>query len=531
MNTPYNYIERLDILDEINHCILESRSTNDIVHSVLGHINRLMPKCQWASIHLFDASKAQETVLGVYPSEDGAFSAGKVIPLDTFKTVSVSQQEEFHTVEDLSSLGKPTFIEKKLLGQGFRSFLSIPLIHSSGLIGSFNLASVEAWAFTEEYVVIARKVGRSIAIAINNSRLVEIERQHTKELLAVSLVSSALRIAQTRAQMLPIILDQLIGLLDAKGALVAMQGLPNKIIEIELGFGSWERSTGVRIENKGVFDKVISTRQPYMSNNAADDLLLKNTKSLGNPRAVAFVPLISQSNIIGVLGIDRRTPIAEGELRILISIADMVASAIQRVTLTEDLQKSNTELSLAYNSTLEGWARALELRDRETEGHTRRVTELTMRLAREMGISGDDLLHLRRGTILHDIGKMGIPDSILLKPGKLTDAEWEIMRKHPVYAVDMLSPIDFLRPALDVPYCHHEKWDGTGYPRGLKGEEIPLPARIFTIVDVWDALTDEGRPYRKSWTREKTLDYVRAQSGKHFDPHVVHAFLDIMEND
>lgn len=191
------------------------------------------------------------------------------------------------------------------------------------------------------------------------------------------------------------------------------------------------------------------------------------------------------------------------------------------------MQRSNIELALAYDNTLEGWARALELRDMETEGHSQRVTEMTLRLARAMGTSDDEIIQIRRGALLHDIGKMGIPDSILLKPGKLTEEEWQIMYQHPVYAYEMLSTISFLRPALDIPYCHHEKWDGTGYPRELKGDQIPLPARIFAVVDVWDALNSD-RPYRKAWPREKILPYLREQTGKHFDAKVVEEFLGIM---
>jgi HD-GYP domain-containing protein (c-di-GMP phosphodiesterase class II) len=166
----------------------------------------------------------------------------------------------------------------------------------------------------------------------------------------------------------------------------------------------------------------------------------------------------------------------------------------------------------------------LELRDHETEGHTRRTTELTIRLAQAMGIKDNDIVHIYRGALLHDIGKMGVPDSIVLKPGPLREDEWVKMRKHPQYAYDMLSPISYLKQALDIPYCHHEKWDGTGYPRGLKGEQIPLSARIFAVVDVWDALTSE-RPYRNAWPQEKAIDFIHDQSGIHFDPKVVDIFL------
>ncbi len=188
------------------------------------------------------------------------------------------------------------------------------------------------------------------------------------------------------------------------------------------------------------------------------------------------------------------------------------------------LEAAHSELGQTYDATMEGWVHALDLRDKETEGHTQRVTQMTVQLAQAAGISGEELIHIRRGALLHDIGKLGIPDAILLKPGKLTEEEWAIMRRHPVYAYEWLSPIAYLRPALEIPYSHHEKWDGTGYPLGLKGEEIPLAARLFAIIDVWDALRSD-RPYRAGWPEEKVQEYIRANSGIHFDPWVVDLWL------
>lgn len=188
------------------------------------------------------------------------------------------------------------------------------------------------------------------------------------------------------------------------------------------------------------------------------------------------------------------------------------------------LQDALSQLLTAYEATIEGWSHAMDLRDRETEGHSQRVTEMTVKLARAFGLSDEDLVHVRRGALLHDMGKLGIPDAILYKPDKLTEAEWVIMRKHPQFARDLLSPIEYLRPALDIPYCHHEKWDGSGYPQGLKGLEVPIAARIFAVVDVWDALTS-NRPYRPAWKKEDALSHIREQSGRHFDPQVVDLFF------
>jgi len=241
------------------------------------------------------------------------------------------------------------------------------------------------------------------------------------------------------------------------------------------------------------------------------------------------VPLITKGEVQGVLEIFQRSPLESDPawMNFLESIANQAAIAIDSAQLLKDLQTANLELTMAYDATIEGWARALELRDGETEGHSHRVAAITVALANDMGLHGEDLLHIRRGALLHDIGKMAIPDSILKKHDNLTDVEWEIMRKHPGLSVEMLAQIDFLRPALSIPQSHHEWWDGSGYPRKLKGEEIPLPARIFAVVDVWDALS-YNRRYRKGWAKEKIIHHLQSLSGKQFDPLVVSKFVEFI---
>lgn len=217
----------------------------------------------------------------------------------------------------------------------------------------------------------------------------------------------------------------------------------------------------------------------------------------------------------------------------------VVRDITERVQLAENLKELNSELeervrertaelAEAYDTTLQGWAKALELRDKETEGHSRRVTEMTVALAKALDLSDEELVHIRRGALLHDIGKMAIPDEILRKEGSLTDAEKAIVAQHPTAAYELLAPIPYLEKALEIPYCHHEHWDGLGYPRKLKGEQIPLSARIFTIVDVWDALQSD-RPYRKAWPKEKTIGYMREQAGILFDPSLVPIFINLLE--
>ena len=217
-------------------------------------------------------------------------------------------------------------------------------------------------------------------------------------------------------------------------------------------------------------------------------------------------------------------------LNFLHTLAGQAAIAIDNAQLFKNLQRSNQELILAYDTTLAGWGQALELRDKETQGHTDRVVELTIELARRTGIEGEELTHIMRGALLHDIGKMGIPDHILHKPGPLTEEEWIIMRQHPQYAFDLMNPIPYLRPALDIPYAHHERWDGSGYPRGLKGKDIPLAARIFAVVDIWDALLYK-RVYRDAWPEKKVLEYLKDTAGIELDPDIVENFLGLLEEE
>ena len=240
------------------------------------------------------------------------------------------------------------------------------------------------------------------------------------------------------------------------------------------------------------------------------------------------VPLIAKGQVKGILELFHRAPLDTdyGWLEFFETTADQAAMAIDNAALFEGLQRSNIELTLAYDTTIEGWSQALDLRDKETEGHSQRVTDMTLRMARVLGIKEEEFMHIRRGALLHDIGKMGIPDNILLKPGALTQEEWRVMKLHPVYAYELLYPIEYLQPALDIPYYHHEKWDGTGYPKGLEYKEIPLSARIFALIDVWDALCSD-RPYRLAWTKEKVREHIRALSGIHFDPEVVEVFFNI----
>lgn len=281
--------------------------------------------------------------------------------------------------------------------------------------------------------------------------------------------------------------------------------------------------------SRTIVGKVAATGEAILTTNAQEDPRFENQMSVAayQLRSILCAPLKIKNELIGVIYVDNRAHAGifqEHDLGMIRAFSDQAAVAIDNAQLFEDLQASNEELQEAYQATLEGWVGALDMRDKETEGHTQRVTILTGRLARFMGVGDDDLIHIRRGALLHDIGKMAISDTILLKKDKLTPEERAIMEKHPVHAYNLLKRIEFLLPAIDIPHYHHERWDGSGYPDGLKGEEIPFAARIFPVVDVWDALTS-NRPYRKGLPHDQVREHIRNDAGKHFDPQVVDAFM------
>jgi PAS domain S-box-containing protein len=244
-------------------------------------------------------------------------------------------------------------------------------------------------------------------------------------------------------------------------------------------------------------------------------------------RSYVGVPLIVKGQVKGIIEIFHRhqfDPDVDWR-EFLDALSHQAAIAIDNASMFEQLQRSHEEIVHAYDMTIEGWSRALDIRDNETHGHSQRVAALTIMTAEILGISGKELVNVRRGALLHDIGKLGVPDSILLKPGKLTDEEMAVMKRHPIIAYEILSPIPFLRDALDIPYLHHEKWDGSGYPKGMQGESIPVPSRIFAVIDVWDALRSD-RPYRPAWNDERIIEYLKAERGRHFDPAIVDIFLE-----
>jgi len=365
------------------------------------------------------------------------------------------------------------------------------------------------------------------------------ERKHAEEKIQLQFkrlnvlhsIERAVTASLNLRHTLDILLDQITTQLSIDAAGVLLLNKHTQILKyiVNRGFRSSAlKYTQLKLGEGNAGRAALERRTVTIPNLKEKSEVFKVSKHFAEEDFVSYfaIPLIANGQVKGVLELFHRVllDVDQEWVEFIETIADQVSIAIDNASLFEDLQRSNVELTLAYDSTIEGLSRALDYRDKETEGHSQRVTELTVTIARAMGIDEEELVHARRGALLHDIGKLGIPDSILLKPDNLTDNEREIMKKHPYMAYEMLSPISFLRKALDIPYYHHEKWDGTGYPRGLKGEEIPFSARIFSVVDVWDALRSY-RPYRPAWPKDKALEYMKSLSGTHFDPKVVEVFL------
>ena len=273
------------------------------------------------------------------------------------------------------------------------------------------------------------------------------------------------------------------------------------------------------------------------SNSVITNIQLDQPKGTAKIKSTSLHPLIKYqaSPIIlsgeakGVIEVYSRESdgikVSDGEAFDMVT--QKISSALDRTGQSDHFSPTLGTNPPKHSATLDALMAAMLLRSGEIVSHARRVTDMTLHLAKTFGLADDQMVHLVRGAMLHDIGKLAIPDSILQKPGALSRSEWDLMRKHPEFAFKLLSPIASLKKALPIPYSHHERWDGSGYPLGLKGDAIPLAARLFSIVDVWDALRSD-RPYRKAWLDHDVQYYILKQSGKQFDPQVTEVFLDLI---
>ena len=411
----------------------------------------------------------------------------------------------------------------------------IPIQSTAGTIGVL-LIGMEKGRQIAEQIGLLTTLAEIGGNSIHRAQLFEHNREQIRRLTTLRDIDSAIASSFDLRLTLNILMDQTIKHLGVNAIDIGLyhQDLQNITYMGGSGFQSSSASRQQTRIGDGLAGQVIIRQKTFHITDLQNSPEIKNEPLLKREGFVTYIgiPLIVKGQIKGVFEVFHRTPLLPTPdwMEFLHTLAGQAAIAIDNSQLFENLQRSNQELIQAYDTTLEGWARALELRDRETEGHTRRVTNLTLRLAKYMGISDSELINIHRGVLLHDIGKMGVPDHILKKTGPLDSNEWHEMRQHPQYAYNLLSPISYLRGALDIPYSHHEHWDGSGYPRGLKGEQIPLAARIFSVVDIWDALLSD-RPYRKAWQPEQVVAYLKEIAGSHLDPTIVEIFLKLIAED
>ena len=408
-----------------------------------------------------------------------------------------------------------------------------PMVMDENLIGVIAVA--KRTPITSSQFNLLSIIAELTTAAIQRARLDEKANQSLQRLTALRILNLAVSGSLDLDKTLNVLLDQITNQIHVDAADIYLYDPDTHLLKHTARSGFWTNygehiflKLGEAFPGKiAVTPKIIQI--PCIANRKEEFL---RVRMIEGERFVSYyaIPLLSKGHVKGVLELFSRRPVHLDHhwISFLEALAAEAAVAIDNAELIQQLHESNDELTLAYDATIQGWSRTLELRDHETKGHSDRVVELTLQLAHEMGIPESEMLHIRRGAMLHDIGKTGIPDSILLKTGPLNGEETGVMQLHPEYAMKLLSGIPFLQPALDIPYCHHEKWNGMGYPQGLKGEDIPLAARIFSIVDVFDALSYE-RPYRGAWSRKKVLEYIREQSGEQFDPKVVKAFLKIVQ--
>lgn len=410
--------------------------------------------------------------------------------------------------------------EEAVLG----AVVQVPMLYGGELIGVLSVSEMgdAKRKYADADVRLLSLFAGQASSAVHNAQLFEETNHRLSELEAINKISAAMRGALTLDEMLPVLVDEALQVVGTDTGVIWLDRTNRDELQVAIARGWFGQVVeGPSSSGQGFAGHVFTSGQPYVTREFVSDPNV-TSPTIGLIPAGwggACVPIRAGKRVIGVLLVSVRLPrqINPDEVNLLTTLAEIGGSAIHRARLHESLEAS-------YDTTLEGWSRALDLRDKETEGHTQRVAAITLRLAQAIGVAPEKLVHIRRGALLHDIGKMAIPDGILFKPGPLNDEERAIVREHPMHAFEMLSPIEYLKNALDIPLYHHEKWDGTGYPRGLAREEIPIAARIFAVVDVWDALLST-RAYREGWEEPRVRAYIREQSGIHFDPRVVEEFM------
>ena len=535
--TTENRARQLAIANRMGQELVGSRELHSVYQTACKYVRQLINADNFG-ISLYDTEKSELTAAfmmnGADEIDPSEFPPLHYTPADAnygrAKAIYTARPVVCDELGSRARAGRGHF-----LGQGElpETGVYVPLLVEGRVIGLMELQSYQVNIYNQNEADFLSMLANQVGLAIMNARLFDETQRQLRQLTSLRAIDQTIIHNMDLSSTLKAICEQAAVQLNVEGVAVHLARGKSGVLAL-MACCSPDGKLMFRGKVGHTLAAWVAEKRTILT---IDDMANPPEEFLGDESIQAVheagiqkyvgIPLESKNMFEGVMelyGSDARRMDREW-LEFSITIAGQLSIAVENAILFSDLQQSNRELAEAYDATIEGWSRALDLRDKETEGHTRRVTDMTLRLAEAMGVSGEERVYYRRGALLHDIGKMGIPDSILLKPGSLTTEEWAIMRRHPSYAQAMLSPIPYLWQSLDIPYSHHERWDGSGYPRGLKGELIPLAARIFAVVDVWDALTS-NRPYRPAWGEEEALAYIRDQAGKHFDPAVVNIFLE-----
>jgi len=516
-------LKELTTLHKIARAGIQVTSIDELVELVTLEVGNSFYPDNFGVLFLDESNNT----LRAHPSYQGITTGTRsIIPIEESVSGSVVTTGKPSRIEDVQLITR--YIQTTA---DIRSELCVPIKIGERIIGVVNAESKQLAFFSGEDERLLLTIAGQMAIAIERIRLFDSERERRQEADTLRQATAALSTSLDLDHVLESILTSLKKVVPYDSASVFLLEGDHLHITISDGLEPGQDILGKSFPaSDPLFLEVKTRKQPIILADATQDPRFLGWGKTSHVRGWMSVPLITRGEVIGYITLDNHKESAysleAGSMAQ--AFAHQAAAAIENARLFEGMQNSLKELNQAYESTIEGWSKAMDLRDKETEGHTLRVTELTTRLASAMGIDGEALVHIRRGALLHDIGKMGIPDRILLKPDSLSDEELLIMRQHPKYAHDMLSQISYLLPALDIPYSHHERWDGKGYPQGLKGEQIPLAARLFAVIDVWDALTSD-RPYRPAWTHREAIDYIWELSEEHFDPDIVKKFMEIVD--
>lgn len=529
------YLNRIMALYEIDQMIGSTLDLDRVMDLITSQLGKLI---SFDSMAVLQVDGDNLVTIACQGFKDPQEVIGLAFPsLPEYPNYEVIQKKHPVTHKNISE-AFPLFYQpvRQEVSGSIKTWLGVPLVVQDQVIGMFTIDRHAEEEYSKVDIEIAMQFASRAAIAITNARLYHQMKMNLDKLEILRKVDAAITSSLDFDDVLETVLGQVTTGLNVDIATIYLYDEATKMLKYarSVGFqssGDTEISIGM---SQGYVGRVASSQEPLFI--PAVDL-----RSDGNAYPFSFkregvtsyygFPLVSKGKFQGVLELLNRTRLEPDEEwhSFAETLARQTAIAVDNLTLFANLQTANKELREAYDATIEGWAHALEIRDKETEGHSRRVERLTVEIARRYGFGEDKLVHIRRGVLLHDIGKMGIPDQILHKPGPLDEDEWKIMRKHPTYAYEMLKDIEYLRPALTIPHYHHERWNGAGYPEGLRGEEIPLEARIFAVVDAWDALTSD-RPYRDAWSEEKAKQYLLEQAGIEFDPEVISVLLELINN-